>query len=171
MAAGAPMHNVQDATSEIAPVVCDYIAHATPDLAATPEAKPLRIWLVEDTTSDALLTRKALTSCQVPYSLQVLKKGEELIPCLQHYPHPNLILLDFGLPDMDGFEVLAQLAQQPATIRAIPIVIVTGYTDFEYVREIYPLHILGYLNKPCGTEEIQALLLRVQQAEPITPSL
>jgi len=123
-----------------------------------PAIRPLRILLVEDTASDALLTQKSLDACDIPYKLTTLRRGMDLLPHVSEYGRPDIILLDFGLPDMDGFEVLAELAQQPPTIRAIPIVIVTGYQNFEYVRHIYPLHIVGYLNKPCTPEDMQALL-------------
>jgi len=39
--------------------------------------------------------------------------------------HPDLILLDLGLPDLPGAEVLRRLKAQPETAR-IPVVIVSG---------------------------------------------
>ena len=57
-------------------------------------------------------------------------------------------MLDFGLPCKDGFEILAELAETSPIIRAVPIVILTGHADFEYVRNNFSLWIPAYINKP-----------------------
>jgi response regulator RpfG family c-di-GMP phosphodiesterase len=43
-------------------------------------------------------------------------------------PKPDLILLDVMMPDMDGFEVLAQLHNNPAT-RDIPVIFLTALAN------------------------------------------
>jgi DNA-binding response OmpR family regulator len=41
--------------------------------------------------------------------------------------HPDLILMDLSLPDMDGFEVTRRLRSQPTTA-AIPVIVLTAHT-------------------------------------------
>ena len=41
--------------------------------------------------------------------------------------HPDLILMDLSLPDMDGFEVTRRLRSQPTTA-SIPVIVLTAHT-------------------------------------------
>lgn len=134
----------------------------------TQEDEEIRVLLVEDVTSDALLTRIVLESADIPFSLSRMKNGSDVLSHLRMgrlaFPSelPDLIILDLGLPDMDGFEIMAEMVHMPASIRAIPIVIVTAQKDFEYICQSYPLYFMSYINKPCGTEEIKRILTMVR---------
>lgn len=130
----------------------------------------LNILLVEDVQSDAMLTRIALDATKIPYNLSKVKRGDDVLPRLTinrvacPSELPDIIMLDLGLPVMDGFEILAEMAALPASIRHIPIVILTGHKHFEYLCNTYPyLHIIGYVSKPCPVEEIQRLLLQARR--------
>jgi CheY-like chemotaxis protein len=132
--------------------------------------RKLNVMLVEDVQSDAMLTRIALDATKVPYSLSKVSCGNDVLPRLTVSKAvcpselPDIIMLDLGLPIMDGFEVLAEMATLPASLRHIPIAILTGHKHFEYLRNTYPyLHIIGYLNKPCPAEDMQRLLLQAQR--------
>jgi len=50
--------------------------------------------------------------------------GEGL--ALMRSEKPDLVLLDLSLPDLNGFEVLDRMAQDP-TLADIPVIIVSGY--------------------------------------------
>lgn len=142
-----------------------------PSVFADVRAKsPLRILLVEDEASDAELTDIALDATGVPYMLHRLEKGSDVLPYIsRQMPFdrelwPDLILLDLGLPGKDGFEVLAEFATLPAVIRSIPIMILTGYSHFAYLRESYGLWIPAYVTKPCSPESFREVLQRVQRS-------
>lgn len=123
---------------------------------------PLDIVLVEDDVSDALLTKVSLDHTNIPYSLTRLEKGSHLLSQLaRQSKKPDLIMLDLGLPDIDGFGVLAGLSQMPPPIRAIPIAIMTGYRHFDYIQNIYPVHIIDYLNKPIRAPDVYRTLAHV----------
>jgi PAS domain S-box-containing protein len=82
--------------------------------------------------------------------------------------HPDLIILDVNLPDVNGFEVCRRIKQHPATT-GIPVLHVSG----EYVTAQDKTHGLeegadGYLVKPAEPREVLATikaLLRVRKAE------
>src|SRR5262249_14376585 len=82
--------------------------------------------------------------------------------------HPDLIILDVNLPDVNGFEVCRRIKQHPATT-GIPVLHVWG----EYVTPQDKTHGLeegadGYLVKPAEPREVLATikaLLRVRKAE------
>jgi len=67
---------------------------------------------------------------------------------------PNLILLDVGLPDMDGLEVCRRLKANPKT-RHIPVVMLTGHGAADDVVKAYQSGADDYIVKPFET----ALLL------------
>lgn len=125
----------------------------------------INILLVEDDYSDTLLTIQRINATQIPYNMDRITEGGEVLPYLKNCLQtrlPDLMLLDMGLPGVDGFEILERLAQSPATMRAIPIAIVTGHRNFDYLSTTYQnLPIYGYLTKPLHVEDINAILAKV----------
>ena len=74
---------------------------------------------------------------------------------------PDLILLDLGLPDIDGQTVASQLRRTPE-LAAIPIIVITAWPE-ETARkmvEVYGCN--GYLSKPIDIarfiQQVDALL-------------
>lgn len=130
--------------------------------------KAIRILLAEDNGSDALLTRIALSSTSIPFTLSTVKKGTEVLSRLKFDLNfctsqlPDLILLDLGLPEIDGFELLSEFSRMSPTIRSLPIVVLTAHKHFDYIKHSYPLCIAAYINKPCKSEELEDILVRVR---------
>jgi CheY-like chemotaxis protein len=63
---------------------------------------------------------------------------------------PDLILLDIQLPDIDGYELLAQLKGQPG-VAHIPVVAVTSYAMAGEQKRALDLGCAGYVAKPIDT--------------------
>lgn len=128
---------------------------------------PVKILLVEDDNADAELTRLALDRVTVPHTLVQLRMGTDVLPYLKHEglftdeSAPDLILLDLGLPGEDGFEILEELAELHGTPLDIPVVILTGYEHFSYLKKTYELSVTDYLTKPCSAEQLQTILSRI----------
>lgn len=70
---------------------------------------------------------------------------------------PDLILLDLGLPKMSGFGVLRELKNNPE-LHTIPVVILSGISDEEVVREGMDLGATAYLFKRCDARELVSTL-------------
>ena len=71
----------------------------------------------------------------------------------------DLIILDLGLPGKNGFDILSEIAEAPPSLKAIPIVILTNFPDFEYLSvEHYDLPFIKYLKKPCEVHELKNIL-------------
>ncbi len=68
---------------------------------------------------------------------------------------PDLILLDVGLPDVDGFEVCRQLKEHLAT-RDIPIIFLTGTTSTDSKVRGLDLGAVDYVTKPFDQVELRA---------------
>ena len=70
---------------------------------------------------------------------------------------PHLILLDLVLPKMSGLGFLREIKNNPA-LRHIPVIILSGISDEEVVREGIDLGATAYLSKTCGTKEFATTL-------------
>ena len=78
--------------------------------------------------------------------------------------HPDLILLDLGLPDIPGEEVLTRLKRQPETAR-IPVVVVSGQPDAAaIVSESGANAVAAILRKPVSFPELRAVVDAVLDA-------
>lgn len=122
-----------------------------------PPARPIEILLVEDSPSDALLTREALRFAKVVNTLSHVENGVEAIDFLYRRgayfdaPRPDLILLDLNLPKKDGREVLIEIKNDP-DLRAIPVVVLTTSTADEDIASAYGEHANCYISKPVAFE-------------------
>ncbi|MBF0187684.1 MAG: hybrid sensor histidine kinase/response regulator [Magnetococcales bacterium] len=70
-------------------------------------------------------------------------------------PHPDLILLDIMMPEMDGFEVCRRLKENPET-REIPVLFVTALSDEKDERKGLDLGAIDYIRKPISPPVVQA---------------
>jgi DNA-binding response OmpR family regulator len=64
---------------------------------------------------------------------------------------PSLVLLDIGMPGMDGVEALSLIREQ---FSALPVVVLTGHRDPETVKKMGALGISEYLTKPIHLETL-----------------
>jgi DNA-binding response OmpR family regulator len=85
-------------------------------------AKPAYILIVEDEPETRLLYQVALTF--EGYEVASATDGVEAL-VLMEQRLPDLVVLDLGLPRLDGWSVQQEIAASAVT-RQIPIVIVTG---------------------------------------------
>lgn len=96
-----------------------------------PESEPLvgahsaiRALLIDDEETSRYILRRALGSMGIAVS--EAHNAREGLAAAREFP-PHVIFLDLGMPDMNGFEVLATLKKQAAT-RAIPVIIHSAKT-------------------------------------------
>ena len=66
---------------------------------------------------------------------------------------PDLILCDVRLPELDGYEVLRAIRQDPATAN-IPLIFLTAETTQDVLSRGQLLGANGYLAKPFTTAEL-----------------
>lgn len=73
---------------------------------------------------------------------------------LQHNKF-DVVITDIKMPGMDGLELAKYLSKNHPEI---PIVIISGYDEFNYARTAVRLNVFDYLLKPLRDEELSAVL-------------
>jgi two-component system, chemotaxis family, response regulator Rcp1 len=131
------------------------------------EIGPLEILLVEDNPADVRLTREALNSDRLWNNLGVAKDGVEAMAYLRRegrfvgVTRPDLILLDLNLPKKDGREVLAEV-KADASLRLIPVVVLTTSTEDEDIVKAYGLHCNCYITKPVDLRQFLKVVKSIE---------
>jgi two-component system, chemotaxis family, response regulator Rcp1 len=126
----------------------------------------LNVLLVEDNPGEARLTFETFRDANKAVRLHVVSDGVEAMSFLKREgphaeaPRPVLILLDLNLPKMDGREVLARV-KGDATLKTIPIAILTTSDAESDIRRSYELQANCYLTKPVRLEEFENLVRSV----------
>ena len=112
------------------------------------EAKPM-VLVVEDETQMRTFVRLALTSHG--YRVIEVDTGREALQ--QAAAHtPDLILLDLGLPDIDGLEVTKRLREWSAT----PVIVISARGQERQTVEALDAGADDYITKPFGSAELMA---------------
>ena len=93
------------------------------------------------------------------YNIVGVNSGVEAVTYLQHHAAPDLILLDYEMPALDGYDVMQWLHGTPQT-RDIPIIFLTGVSDRESVMRIVKHKPDGYLLKTSRKSELLDALER-----------
>jgi len=114
----------------------------------------IKVLIVEDEKSILKLLRTILTANQ--YDVIEASTGTEALSLINSHC-PDLILLDLGLPDMDGNSLLHAVRKWSST----PIIVISARTHELDKVEALDLGADDYITKPFGTSE---LLARIRMA-------
>lgn len=101
---------------------------------------------IDDTLEARILLRRAIERCRDDVKTLVVDTGVEGVEAAKFY-NPDVIVLDLGLPDIDGRDVLKTLRADPLTA-AIPIVVVTGSALRDVEEEVRNLGANDFIAKP-----------------------
>jgi two-component system, chemotaxis family, response regulator Rcp1 len=129
---------------------------------------PVQLLLVEDSPDDADLMMEALRTADLNVCVTHLEDGEAAVTYLRHHGNgngaarPDLILLDLHLPRKNGFEVLAEIKEDP-DLRRIPVVVMTSADRERVFIEAYDLHANCCVSKPVDQEEYSLVVKKIER--------
>lgn len=120
-----------------------------------PAAGRLRVLVVNDNDDIARLTTLLLEHCG--FDVRTLFDGLRVLATTRSF-RPHFILLDIGLPGLDGYQVADQLRGDP-DLDDVVIIAVSGYSADMYATRSSPPRFDHHLTKPVGLETLLSLLV------------
>lgn len=105
-----------------------------------------------------VLLEEVFTGYQVLWEAENGKRALEII----HTDVPDIILSDIRMPEMDGLQFLSFLQDK---LPDVPVIVISGYDDFSYVREAFKLGVKDYLLKPIKRSELASVLKKMEQED------
>jgi len=134
----------------------------------TPAAGPAqRVLIIEDEAHIRKFLRIALEAHG--YEVMEARRGEEGME-MTVGGNPSLVILDLGLPDIDGHAVIVRLREWCGT----PILVMSVRSDEQEIVRALDAGANDYVTKPAGIAELMArirVLLRDQGADDQSPGL
>jgi CheY-like chemotaxis protein len=123
------------------------------------------VLLVEDSSPDIMFAREIVTELPFPVELEVVRDGEQALAFLRregHHrqaPNPDIVLLDVNMPRKGGFDVLAELREDPEQrLASLPVVIVTHSSMPEDRQKARDLGANDVLVKPLDPERLAGVM-------------
>lgn len=110
-----------------------------------------RILVVEDEPTGQLLVRKALASS---YQIDMASTIGSAKACLQKH-RPDLVLLDFYLPDGDGFDLIQHIKSNPE-LSDLPIILLTQESAVQVKVRSFSAGVYDFITKPFEAAELMA---------------
>lgn len=118
-----------------------------------------KVLIVEDSAEMADLLAISLQDDSI--ETEVAKDGAEALAMLATGGY-DLMLLDLGLPDMDGLEVLARVRERRDSA-TLPVIIITGRERMADKVRAFDLGAADYINKPINFLDVQARIVATLQ--------
>ena len=133
-----------------------------------PENRP-QVWIVEDSPGYRETIQELFDEVDDVELSQAFGSGEELFSYMNQHLAPDLILVDVGLPGMDGIEIVQrvhQIAERTA------LVMLTQHEDNDRIFQAICNGACGYLLKTALPQEIvQAVREALGGGAPMTPQI
>ncbi|WP_110931879.1 response regulator transcription factor [Paenibacillus bouchesdurhonensis] len=104
-----------------------------------------RVMIVDD---EAILRTGMLHLCNwSEYGIEIVAQASNGLEALQYIEevHPHVVITDIVMPIMDGVEFAKIMGKEHPEVK---IVVLSSYSEFNYVREVFKYGVTDYLLKP-----------------------
>jgi PAS domain S-box-containing protein len=125
---------------------------------AEPSGPSLHVLVVDDNADTAQSFGMLLKSSG--HDVRIAHDGPTALAQSLDHP-PDVILLDLGLPGMNGYEVAQRIRREPA-LRSTVLIAMTGYGDEEHRRHSTEAGFDHHLVKPADFSHLQEILATVK---------
>ena len=116
------------------------------------EQRKKKILLVDDSPENIRVMLEVLKD---DYQVVAAKDGKKALEIAAQYPHPDLILLDVLMPEMDGYEACLQLKNNVET-QDIPVIFVTALAEDVSEERGFNVGAVDYITKPISPAIVRA---------------
>lgn len=121
-----------------------------------------RILVVEDEFDSIQMVSKILRHHHI--QVEIAHNGKECLQMLNDF-HPTLVVIDLAMPEMDGWETLAEIRANPITAH-IPAVAITAYHSSDVADDAHQAGFDAYFPKPIDPHTFVESLTRIIRQEP-----
>lgn len=129
------------------------------------DVSQLKILIVEDNVHFRTLLRSILQALGMTL-LEEARDGIEAIDILDNV-HPDtpfdLVILDWKMEGMDGVECVSMIRKLKGASRAVPIIMVTGYTETSLQNEARNAGVNDFLGKPISPQSLLGRIVSVME--------
>jgi CheY-like chemotaxis protein len=131
-----------------------------------PDRRNATILVAEDEETDAMILQRAFHDAHLPYPLTIVPDGSHVLNYLEgaapyanrmQCPLPSLMLLDLKMPRMNGFDVLAWLAEKPQ-YKEIPVIVFSSSGHASDIEKALSLGARDYQIKPLHFETLVTMV-------------
>lgn len=125
----------------------------------------MNLLIVEDSRSDLALIRHSIETSGMDWSIDSVADGEAALKFLlqsdeyAEAPTPSLVILDLGLPQIGGIEVLRYI-RSSSKLADMPVVVLTGSQRQEDIVDTYNLRANCYLRK---SESLKGMVAQLRE--------
>lgn len=84
--------------------------------------------------------------------------GEDALEIIEK-ENPDVVFTDIKMPIMSGMELIERIRERDSHL---PIVLLSGFAEFDYARQAITLKVEDYLLKPLETEELKSVLRKIR---------
>ena len=114
-----------------------------------------KIMIVDDSPELTFTVKTLLEeSSGDEYEVTIADGGEKCLELLKNNKIPDIILLDIMMPEMDGWDVAAEIKKNPEWSNKIPIVFLTAKTDSDS-KTYGKIVSTDYIEKPFEIEDLK----------------
>ena len=128
----------------------------------------ISVLLVEDHTLVRAGIRELLRNLDGIEVVAEASNGREALDLIEKHM-PNVVLMDIAMRGMNGLEVAERVIKQYPRVH---VVLLSQYTDEEYVRQSLQIGANGYIPKDAATSELEIAIRAAAQGETyLNPSI
>lgn len=128
---------------------------------------PLRLLIIDDNI-DAAAGLALQFEINSRHELRVAHSGSSGVAMAMEF-EPDVVLLDIGLPDIDGYEVARQLRKHP-DLGSVPLIAMTGFGDQPHLRRAREAGFDHFLVKPVAYQDLEKVLAGCSGRHTLTPA-
>lgn len=119
--------------------------------------KDFLVLVVDDIVDNVVII--SLDLQQEGYRVVTASNGEEAVK-VAALTKPDIILMDIGMPELDGLGATRKIRENEA-LRDVPVIAITAFSTDGFRRAAYDVGIDGYLVKPINFDRLHELLSRL----------
>ncbi|MBZ4034237.1 response regulator [Flavobacterium sp. 17A] len=116
------------------------------------------ILLVDDDCDDAEFFKWAMVGTEETFAVKFVDSGDAALQLLSELePLPDLIVVDAGMPKMNGWELLKHI-KTDLRLGNVPVVMMATSSRIQGIEEAHSLGAAAYIVKPSDFDELKMIM-------------